>query len=510
MSSEILILIYIRAQLGMIHLRDVFTPLHHKCNLDGDGQSQNGSDGTEDGRAGGTAGGVKGWAGRGRRAGAAAAAAAAGRGRAGAGRGAASGAAGSRAGTGAGARARARGGGGSSQWSRVLNSGGEATAGSVGRAGRGSTVARAGGRAGGGRSRLAAGGARASGRRARGRRARGRASGRGRAGSSTRAGAGAGLAGQIEQRVGVGEAVGQTEAGASALVRENVPPGVGVAEQRAGNLVPVGLGVGNGRDSLAHVRASKRPTTLGHPDLAAAGDGHSLLPGIIEEILRVVDAVGMHELVVRVLINTEPVELLNNIRVGAVGPGIPGVDVTDQGAAEGGAGDGRANLLDVVDEDSRLFTDTGVVLGASDRVAVEILATHGDTSHLLAEGAAVLVDGVLQGSNLVVHVAAGSPETQQKTGVFGDGGGNGLDGAVGGASLNHCVETGTGKGTVGADEVLGGLKCGLEVRLVHATSITLSRAIVEALVDGLGGRDRKGESEKLLRKHCVSGNECVC
>lgn len=319
------------------------------------------------------------------------------------------------------------------------------------------------------------------------------------------------LAAEVILGVDVGGAVGQTEAGAGALVGEDVPPGVGVAKQRASDLIPVSLGVGNGRDGLAHLGATDRPATLGHPDLATTSNSHGLLPSLVEESLGVGDVIRHHLLVVRVLINTEPVELLDDIRVGAVNPGIPSVDVTDLGAAQAGARDGLLDLLDVVDQSVGLGTNTSVVLDASHRVAVEILTADGDTNNLLGERVTVLVDGVLEGSNLVGHVVTGSPHTQQETSALRDGSRNGLNGGVGGAALNHGVETSAGEAAVGTDEVLGGFEFGLEISLVHAASISLGRAIVEALVDGLGGRDRKCErGEKLLRKHGVFGNECVC
>jgi len=175
--------------------------------------------------------------------------------------------------------------------------------------------------------------------------------------------------------------------------------------------------------------------------------------------------------------------------------------VTDGGTAQTGAGDGGADLLDVVDEHVGLKTRASIGLGPGDRVTVHVLAANGDTDNILAEVVAVGADGSFESSKLVGHVAAGSPETQQKGGVLSNGGGNSLDRVLAGTALDHGVETSTGEAR-GANEVLGGLKLGLEVGLVLAAAIDLGGAVVEALVGGLGSRQRHGEGENLLREHC--------
>lgn len=328
----------------------------------------------------------------------------------------------------------------------------------------------------------------------------GRRRGGGRAG-----GGGGGVAGQVEQRVGGGGATGDTEAGAGTGIGKHVPPGVGLAEERAANLVPVLLGVGERGDGVALIGAADGPASLGDPDLLAVGDGLGLGDGVVEEGLALVDAVGHGGLVVRVAVEAEPVDLVDHGGVGAVGPGIPGVDVTDGGAAQGSAGDGRLDLLDVVDQGVGVDTDTGLVLGTSDGVTVEILAADGDTDDQLGEGLAVGVDGGLEGGDLVVDVAAGGPETEQERGLRGNSSGNSLDGVVGGTALDHGVQTGTGEAG-GADEVLGCLELGLEVGLVVVATVGLGGTIVETLVGSLDGGNGQSQSDGLLGEHfgCVS------
>ena len=174
--------------------------------------------------------------------------------------------------------------------------------------------------------------------------------------------------------------------------------------------------------------------------------------------------------------------------------------MTDGRVAEGGAGDGRADPLDVGDELVRVDADAGVGLDTVDGVAVEVLAADGDADDELGEGVAVLVDGLLEGGDLVVHAAAGGPETEQEGGLLGDGGGDGGDGVVGGTPLDHGVETGAGEAG-GADEVLGGLELCFKVGLNLAAAIDLGGAIVEALVNGFGGDQGEGEGDGGFEMH---------
>lgn len=102
----------------------------------------------------------------------------------------------------------------------------------------------------------------------------------------------------------------------------------------------------------------------------------------------------------------------------------------DGGVAEAGAGDGLTDALDVSNELLGLGTNSGIGLDTDLRVAVEVLAADGDTDDELGEGVTVLVDGGLQSSDLVVHVSTRCPETEKEGCLFGNGGGDGLDGGV--------------------------------------------------------------------------------
>lgn len=238
--------------------------------------------------------------------------------------------------------------------------------------------------------------------------------GGGGAGGRARARAAKVGAGQVEQRGGAAAAAGHAEAGAGTGVGEGVPPGVGVAEQGASDLVPVRLGVGERRNGVTLGGAADGPAGLGHPDLLARSDGLGLLEGVVEQGLGVVDAVGHAVLEVRVAVETEPVDRVDHRRVGAVSPGVPGVDVTDRGTAEGGTRDRRADLIDVVDHVLGADTGTGAGLGALHRVTVKVLAADGDTDNQLAEGLAVGVDRRLESIDLVVDVSTRGPQAEQK------------------------------------------------------------------------------------------------
>jgi hypothetical protein len=298
-------------------------------------------------------------------------------------------------------------------------------------------------------------------------------------------------------------ALDNAEAGASTLILEHVPPGVGVTEERAANLVPVLLSIFGRGSSIALLGTANGPTSLGNPDLLAVSDRLGLLNGVVEEGLGVLDAVLHGELVVRVSVETEPVEMVDDIGVGGVGPGIPGVDVTEGNVAQAGAGDSGANLLDVRDELLGLDTGAGVGLGASDRVTVHILRTDGDTDDQLGEVFTVLADGGLESGDLVLHVASGDPETEKQLGLLRNGGGDSLNGGVGGTALDHGVETGTGEAGL-ADEGLGGGEILLEVGLILAAAISLGGTVVEALGGGIDRRHGEGEGKKLNHLHYES------
>lgn len=99
---------------------------------------------------------------------------------------------------------------------------------------------------------------------------------------------------------------------------ESVPPNVGFTEERATNVVPVGLSVGSAGDSITLVGTANWPASLGDPDWSATsdilGDGESIL----EEVGSSINAVGLGVLEVWVFVNTEPVQVVDDLGVGAV------------------------------------------------------------------------------------------------------------------------------------------------------------------------------------------------
>lgn len=251
------------------------------------------------------------------------------------------------------------------------------------------------------------------------------------------------------------------------------------------------------------------PTSLGDPDLLAVSDRLGLLNGLIEELLGVFDTVLHGQLVVRVSVETEPVEVVDNIGVGGVGPRVPGIDVTDGSITQAGARDNGANLLDIGDKLLGLYTGTGIGLGTSDGVTVHVLTTDGDTNNELSEILTILADGGLKSSNLIVHVTTRGPETQQQLGLLLNGGRDSLNGGVGGTTLDHGVEPGTGEAGV-TDQNLGGGEILLEVGLVLAAAISLGGTVVEALGDGIGGGHGEGKGEKLDHLHYEKvASECL-
>ncbi len=135
--------------------------------------------------------------------------------------------------------------------------------------------------------------------------------------------------------------------GARGSILKRVPPNVGLAEQRAADLVPISLGIieagtawpavlpETGNPSPSPRRACHQP----HQPWRQEPPG--------TDFLLVVDRVGLGGLEVRVCINADPVDRINSGLVGTVHPGGPGVDVTDGRTGERSAGNGIANLLDV-------------------------------------------------------------------------------------------------------------------------------------------------------------------
>ena len=106
---------------------------------------------------------------------------------------------------------------------------------------------------------------------------------------------------------------------------------------------------------------------------------------------------------VRVCVHANPVDVLNDLAVGAVGPRVPGVNVTNGRIRQRSAGDCLAHLLDVVDQHIGVDARVAVVLLPRHRVTVEILTTDGQTDDQICEVASILVDRALECRELVLE-----------------------------------------------------------------------------------------------------------
>ena len=165
--------------------------------------------------------------------------------------------------------------------------------------------------------------------------------------------------------------------------------------------------------------AGDRPSGLGDPDVLAACGADGGVVGVEEELRAVVDAVRHRGLEVGVGVYAEPVDGLDDGAVGAVHPVVPGVDVADGSAGESGASDGLADLTDVGDEVGGLSAVARLGGDAGGGETVEVLAADGETSNAAGEVGAVLLDGTLEGCDLVVDafLAGGGPDAEEEGGV---------------------------------------------------------------------------------------------
>lgn len=92
-------------------------------------------------------------------------------------------------------------------------------------------------------------------------------------------------------------------------------------------------------------------------------------------------------------------------------------------AREAGALDGIADLVDVVDNGVGISTDVRSRSDALGAVAVEVLASDGDSINDAGEIGAVLLDGACKGSQLALEcrLTTRSPETEQQRSLGVDG-----------------------------------------------------------------------------------------
>jgi hypothetical protein len=246
------------------------------------------------------------------------------------------------------------------------------------------------------------------------------------------------LAGEFVQGVELGQVTSTVDTkvgggGAVLGLLEVVPPDVDVAvNQGAGNGLPVLAGVLGGGNGEVLVVAGGGPAGLGHVDGLAVGEGHGLVVARVEALVGVVDGVGQGGLPVGVAVEADPVNGVNDGRVGRVEEGVVGVDVADGDAGQGGVGDGAADLGDAVHQVGGAGAD--LVVG----ITVQILGTDGDTDDEVSEGSAVGGNGRLESSELVGDggITSRDPETQKKGGLGSNGSRDGRNDAVGSTPLN--------------------------------------------------------------------------
>ena len=186
-------------------------------------------------------------------------------------------------------------------------------------------------------------------------------------------------------------------------VAENVPPDVGRPKVGAANLVPELLSVLGAGHGLVLLRTVDWPASLSDPDLLVTSGFLGLLEGSIEEVGTIVNTVGLGVLKVGIGVHADPVACVDEGAVGAVGVGGPGVDVTDGGTAQASVLDGITNTADVANKSVGVGAGVLIVLEASGRVAVEILATDRDTNDKIVELVTVLLDGLLESIDLVAE-----------------------------------------------------------------------------------------------------------
>lgn len=93
--------------------------------------------------------------------------------------------------------------------------------------------------------------------------------------------------------------------------------------------------------------------------------------------------------------------------------------MTNWGARQCGAGNSLADLADVRDEILGLGSVASLGSNAGGRETVEVLTADGETGDTAGEFITVLLDGTLQGSDLVVNtfLAGRRPDSEKEGGV---------------------------------------------------------------------------------------------
>ena len=95
-------------------------------------------------------------------------------------------------------------------------------------------------------------------------------------------------------------------------VLESVPPGVGLAEDLAGYVVPVLLGVLGAGNGLGRGSAAYGPAGLSNPDRLTVGSSGGVAIGLKEEVGAVLNAIGIDGLEVGVRVNTQEIAVVDD------------------------------------------------------------------------------------------------------------------------------------------------------------------------------------------------------
>ena len=214
---------------------------------------------------------------------------------------------------------------------------------------------------------------------------------------------------------------------------KSVPPSVHFAESWATNFVPVGLRIFWRSDCEVLCLSAYWPSSLGDPDLLSTNDGCCLIKSSLEQRLSTGDGIGFGVLEVWVCINSDPVDRVNDGFVGAVGPGSPGIDVSNGRSSERSSLQGSSELCDVSGESLWLCTISTAGGHSNWADSVQILTSNRDTNDQVCEIRTPLCDCRLEGRDFGSEEAVTTrrPETEEEGCLLGDGGRDGLDGLVG-------------------------------------------------------------------------------
>jgi hypothetical protein len=282
-------------------------------------------------------------------------------------------------------------------------------------------------------------------------------------------------------------------------ILQREPPRIDFPKDITPNLIPISLRIRNTRDGQILRRPTDRPSRLGNPNRFPR---RICLGGIIrrkEDVVADINSIRFGVLEIGVCVHTEKIAIRNDIRIRAVDPRCPGIDVADESGIGSRACDRGTDLLDVPDDDGRSDADSRQILRTNNRVAIQVLAPDGNTGNQAGELSSVLGDGGREGGEFVgeIGVAGRGPETEEQSCVGGDRRGDGFCGRVCGAALDHGVETGAGEAR-GADELLGRGKEVCELRLCDDGAIRVGGTVIEALVHGRDRGSERGEGEERL------------